>query len=252
MQNDLTGKVAIVTGDASGIGAATALLYAAHGSKVVVSDIHENAGNGVVDQIKQKGGAAIFVKADVSQPSDCEQLVQKTVEAFGKVDIAFNNAGIGGEANPIGDMSIEGWNKVIAVNLSSVFYCMKYQLQQMVKHGSGAIVNNSSILGAVGFANSAAYVSAKHGVVGLTKNAALEYSAKGIRINAVGPAFINTPLLTETGIDDATRKVLVQLHPIGRLGESNEVAELVLWLSSDQASFVTGSYYAIDGGYLAQ
>ena len=252
MEKDLTGKAVIVTGAASGIGQATALLYATHGAKVVVSDIHEQAGDKVVDQIKSAGGEAIFIKADVSNPEECEQLVAKTLEAFGGIDIAFNNAGIGGEANRIGDMSIEGWNKIIAVNLSSVFYCMKYQLLQMEKQSKGVIINNSSILGSVGFANSAGYVAAKHGVVGLTKNAALEYSSKGIRINAIGPAFINTPLLTEAGIEGDIKHALVQLHPIGRFGESNEVAELVIWLSSDKASFVTGSYYAIDGGYLAQ
>ncbi|HLL42615.1 MAG TPA: glucose 1-dehydrogenase [Segetibacter sp.] len=252
MEKDLNGKVAIVTGGASGIGQVTAKLYAALGAKVVVSDLHEQAGNEVVTQIKQKGDDAIFIKADVSKPEDCEQLVSKTIEAYGRVDIAFNNAGISGEANPIGDMSIEGWNRIIAVNLNSVFYCMKYELQQMVKQGQGAIVNNSSILGSVGFANSAGYVAAKHGIVGLTKNAALEYSSKGIRVNSIGPAFINTPLLTEAGIDENAKKALVQLHPIGRLGESSEVAELVVWLSSDKASFVTGSYYSIDGGYLSQ
>jgi NAD(P)-dependent dehydrogenase (short-subunit alcohol dehydrogenase family) len=252
MEKDLNGKIAIVTGGASGIGEATALLYAAQGAKVVVSDIHEPAGNKVVGQIREHGGEAIFIKADVSLPADCQQLVHQTVAAFGRLDISFNNAGIGGEASPIAEMSIEGWNKVIAVNLSSVFYCMKYQLEQMVKQGKGAIVNNSSILGAVGYLNSAGYVAAKHGVVGLTKNAALEYAVKGIRVNAVGPAFINTPLLTEAGIDDKVKNILIQAHPIGRLGESREVAELVVWLSSDKASFVTGSYYAVDGGYLAQ
>jgi len=253
MEKYLSGKTAIVTGSASGIGEATALLYAECGANVVVSDIHEEAGNKVVQQIQQNGGKAIFVKADVSKPEDCEQLVTKTVAAFGGLDIAFNNAGIGGESNATGDMSIEGWNKVINVNLNSVFYCMKYQLLQMQKRGSGAIVNNSSILGAVGFNNAAGYVAAKHGVIGLTKTAALEYSAKGIRINAVGPAFINTPLLSEAGMNDTIKQsVLVPLHPIGRLGESKEVAELVLWLSSDKASFVTGSYYPVDGGYLAR
>lgn len=253
MDKYLSGKTAIVTGGASGIGEATALLYAAYGANVVVSDIHEEAGNKVVEQIKQNGGNAIFVTADVSKPGECEQLANKTVATFGSIDIAFNNAGIGGESNPVGDLSIEGWNKVITVNLNSVFYCMKYQLQEMQKQGSGAIVNNSSILGSVGFVNSSAYVAAKHGVIGLTQTAALEYSAKGIRINAVGPAFINTPLLSEAGMDDNVKQsFLVPLHPIGRLGESKEVAELVIWLSSDKASFVTGSYYAVDGGYLAR
>lgn len=222
------------------------------GAKVVVSDIEEALGISVVEEIKSKGGEAVFVKADVAKPEDCENLVQRTVAEFSRLDIAFNNAGIGGESNAVGDMSIEGWNKVIAVNLSSVFYCMKYQIQQMLKNGSGAIVNNSSILGQVGFANSAAYVASKHGVVGLTKTAALEYAAKGIRMNAIGPAFIKTPLLTEAGMEEDTLQLLAGLHPIGRLGESEEVAELVTWLSSDKASFVTGAYYAVDGAYLAQ
>jgi len=227
MDKYLSGKTAIVTGGASGIGEATALLYAEYGANVVVSDIHEEPGNKVAEQIKQNGGNAIFVKADVSRPEECEQLANKAVATFGSIDIAFNNAGIGGESNLVGDMSIEGWEKVIAVNLNSVFYCMKYQLLQMQKQGSGTIVNNSSILGAVGFANSAAYVAAKHGVVGLTQTAALEYSAQGVRINAVGPAFINTPMLSEAGMDDNVKQsVLVLMHPIGRLGESKEVAEL--------------------------
>ena len=249
----LTGKTAIVTGAASGIGEAAALLYAELGANVVVSDIDETKGNTVAANIRQLGGQGLFVRTDVSHAPDCEQLVVKAVEAFGSVDIAFNNAGIGGESNAAGDMSIEGWNNVIAVNLSSVFYCMKYQLLQMEKQGKGVIVNNSSILGSVGFANACGYAAAKHGIIGLTQTAALEYSAKGIRINAVGPAFINTPLLTQGGMNDEVKQsVLVPLHPIGRLGESKEVAELVVWLSSNKASFITGSYLPVDGGYLAR
>ncbi len=244
-------KVALVTGGASGIGQAAAKLYALHGAKVVVSDLDEINGEETVKQIRRKGGEAIFLKTDVSDPAACDALIAATVKAFGSVDIAFNNAGISGESNPIGDMSIEGWKKIIAVNLDSVFYCMKYEIQQMQKQGKGAIVNMSSILGQVGFANSAGYVAAKHGVVGLTQNAALEYSAKGIRVNAVGPGFIDTPLLTHAGLDGATRQYLASQHAIGRLGTSDEVAELVIWLSSDKAGFVTGSYYAVDGGYLA-
>jgi NAD(P)-dependent dehydrogenase (short-subunit alcohol dehydrogenase family) len=252
METLFSGKVAIVTGGASGIGLASAMLYARHGAKLVISDVDEQNGNDTVGKIKDAGGEAVFVKADVSKPEDCEQLVRKTIDAFGRLDIACNNAGIGGESNPVADMSIEGWNKVIAVNLSSVFYCMKYQIPAMLQQGSGAIVNMASILGQVGFANSAGYVAAKHGVVGLTQNAAVEYSKQGIRVNAVGPGFIETPLLTHAGIEDAGKKALVQMHPIGRLGKPEEVAELVIWLSSEKASFVTGGYYAIDGAYLAQ
>ncbi|MDX5481575.1 MAG: SDR family oxidoreductase [Hymenobacteraceae bacterium] len=251
-QNQFAGKVALVTGASSGIGKSAALLYAREGAAVVVSDVQEEKGQKVVDEIVNKGGSAFFVKADVAKPEDCESLVKQAVAKYGRLDIAFNNAGISGEVKPVGEMSIDGWNKVISVNLSSVFYCMKYQVQQMLRNGGGAIVNNSSILGQVGFANSAAYVAAKHGVVGLTKNAALEYSAQGIRVNAVGPAFIRTPLLTDAGMNEDTLQQLSRMHPIGRLGEPEEVAELVLWLSSDKASFVTGSYYAVDGAYLAQ
>lgn len=246
----LKSKVAVVTGAGSGIGKAVAELYAELGAKVVVSDINEAHGEEVVSQIKANGGDALFIKADVSDAAACEALVAGAVKQYGSLDIAVNNAGIGGEANLAGDMSINGWDKVIAVNLSSVFYCMKYELQQMLKQGKGAIVNMASILGQVGFATASGYVAAKHGVVGLTQNAAIEYAAKGIRINAVGPAFINTPLLDN--MDAATKQMLVSLHPIGRLGEANEVAELVVWLNSDKASFVTGSYYPVDGGYLAR
>ena len=250
MEKLLQGQTAIVTGGGSGIGAATSILYAQHGANVVVSDLNEKGGNEIVSKIKNEGGKAVFIKADVSKPAECENLVQQALKNFSRLDIAFNNAGIGGEQNTVADMSVEGWLKVIDVNLNSVFYCTKYEIAAMIKNGKGAIVNMSSILGQVGFANSAAYVAAKHGVVGLTQNAAVEFSSKGIRINAVGPAFINTPLLS--ALDDQMKKMLVTMHPIGRLGKAEEVAELVIWLSSDKASFVTGSYYAIDGAYLAQ
>jgi len=190
------------------------------------------------------------VKTDVSRPVECENLVQQTLKNFNRLDIAFNNAGIGGEQNTVADMSMEGWHKIIDVNLNSVFYCMKYQLAAMLRNNKESIVNMSSILGQVGFANTAGYVAAKHGVVGLTRTAALEFSSKAIRINAIGPAFIHTPLLS--ALDDSMMQLLVKMHPIGRLGNAEEVAEMVVWLSSDKASFVTGSYYAIDGGYLAQ
>lgn len=250
MSKLLTEKVALVTGAGSGIGREAALLYAKNGAHVIVSDMNEAGGLETVDKIKAVGGDARFIKADVSSPEENERLVAKTLEAYKVLDIACNNAGIGGESNPVGDMSIEGWKKVIDINLNGVFYGMHYQIPAMLTQGKGAIVNIASILGQVGFMNSSAYVAAKHGVVGLTKNAALEYSAKGIRINSVGPAFIKTPLLNQ--LDEVTMNMLVSLHPIGRLGDPKEVAELIVWLSSDKASFVTGSYYAIDGGYLSQ
>jgi NAD(P)-dependent dehydrogenase (short-subunit alcohol dehydrogenase family) len=245
------GKVALVTGGSSGIGQAACHLYAREGAKVVVSDIDQERGDETVRAIQENHGDAIFVRADVSKPEDCQAMVTTTLEKYGRLDIAFNNAGIGGEANLTADYSVDGWQKVIAINLSSVFYCMKYEIPVMLQNG-GAIVNMASILGRVAFQNSPAYVAAKHGVVGLSKNAAVEYAKQGLRINAVGPGFIRTPLISGLEEDTQIHDHLISLHPIGRLGESEEVAELVIWLSSDKASFVTGAYYAIDGGYLAQ
>jgi NAD(P)-dependent dehydrogenase (short-subunit alcohol dehydrogenase family) len=246
------GKVALVTGGSSGIGQAACYLYAREGAKVVVSDIDEQRGDETVRAIEDKGTEAMFVRADVSKPDECEAMVGAALEKYGRLDIAFNNAGIGGEANLTADYSIEGWQKVVAINLSSVFYCMKYEIPAMLQSSGGAIVNMASILGRVAFQNSPAYVAAKHGVVGLTKTAAVEYAKQGLRINAVGPGFISTPLISGLEEDRKTRDLLISLHPVGRLGEPEEVAELVLWLSSEKASFVTGAYYAIDGGYLAQ
>ncbi|MFD2571179.1 SDR family NAD(P)-dependent oxidoreductase [Spirosoma soli] len=250
MEHSLAGKTALVTGAASGIGKAIALLYAQHGANVLVSDIDAEKGQVVVEQIKGMDVQSHFVLADVGDPAECQRLVHDVVNRYGRLDIACNNAGIGGELNTVADYSLEGWQKIININLNSVFYCLKYQLAQMVKQGHGAIVNMASILGQVGTPNSPGYVAAKHAVVGLTQTAALENASKGIRINAVGPAYIDTPLLTALPYE--ARQQLINLHPIGRLGKAEEVAELVLWLSSDKASFVTGSYYPIDGGYLAQ
>jgi NAD(P)-dependent dehydrogenase (short-subunit alcohol dehydrogenase family) len=245
----LENKVALITGAGSGIGRAAALLFAREGAKVVVSDIQEEHGNAVADEIKQAGGAAIFVKADTSSPEDNKALVEQTLAKWGALHIAVNNAGIGGPLAPLSEYPLDGWQKVIDINLSGVFYGMRYQLPAMAKEG-GSIINVASILGQAGTKNSPAYVAAKHGVVGLTKAAALENGEKRIRINAIGPGYIKTPLLNV--LDDATLNALAGLHPIGRLGESEEVAELLVWLGSDKSSFVTGSYYPIDGGYLAQ
>lgn len=243
-------KTVLVTGAASGIGKATAILFAKQGAKVIVSDIQEAEGELVAAGIRSTGGNATFFKADVSLPQDMQALVNFAVSTYGRIDIAVNNAGIGGEMNPVADMSIEGWQKVTAVNLNSVFYGIKYQLWAMLKNGGGSIVNVSSILGSVGFAGAAGYTAAKHGVIGLTQTAALEYAAQNIRINAVGPGFIDTPLLN--GLTPEMKQQVIALHPIGRLGTSEEVAELIVWLGSDKAAFVTGSYYPVDGGYLAR
>ncbi|MBW8358265.1 MAG: SDR family oxidoreductase [Weeksellaceae bacterium] len=247
----LENKVAVITGAGSGIGKATALLFAKEGAKVVVSDINVENGQKVVDEIKNSGGEAIFVKADSSSPEDNERLVAETVKAFGKLDVAVNNAGIGGEINKAGDMSIEGWKKVIDINLSGVFYGVKYQAPEMVKNGGGSIINIASILGQAGFATSSGYVAAKHGVVGLTKSAAWEYAKDKVRINAVGPGFVYSGMVNEEAMGREALDFLETKHAFGRLGTPEEIAAMLLFLASDGASFVTGSYYPVDGGYLA-
>jgi NAD(P)-dependent dehydrogenase (short-subunit alcohol dehydrogenase family) len=247
----LENKVAIVTGGGSGIGKAISLLYSSEGAKVVVTDVDEKGGNETVTAIKAKGGDAVFIKADTSKPDDSKKSVEQAVKQFGALHIAVNNAGIGGPIRPVGEYPIDGWDRVISINLSGVFYGMRYQIPAMLASGGGSIVNMASILGKVATAGSPAYVAAKHGVIGLTEAAAVEYAKQNIRVNSIGPGYIVTPLLTKT-LDDATMKVLAGLHPMGRLGSAEEVAELALWLSSDKASFVTGSYYNVDGGYLAQ
>jgi len=244
-------KVAIITGAGSGIGRAIALLYAAEGARIIVSDIVEKGGNETVSEIKANGGEAVFVRADTSKPDDCKNVVDQAIHQFGGLHIAVNNAGIGGPLKPVGEYPIDGWDKVISINLSGVFYGLRFQIPAMLSSGGGSIVNMASILGKVGTRHSSAYVSAKHGIIGLTETAALEYADKKIRVNAIGPGYILTPLLTNS-LDAAVLKALEGLHPMGRLGTSEEVAELALWLNSEKASFVTGSYYNVDGGYLAQ
>lgn len=246
----LENKVAIITGAGSGIGRAIAILYASEGAKTVVSDIDQEGGKETLALIKNKGGDAVFIQADTSVPSEHKKLVDQTMQQFGCLHIVVNNAGIGGPLNTVADYPIDGWDRVIAINLSGVFYGMHYQIPAMIKSGGGSIVNMASILGKVGIKGSPAYVAAKHGVIGLTEAAALEYAGSGIRINAIGPGYIKTPLLNI--LDEATLSQLKGLHPMGRLGKPEEVAELSLWLNSEKASFVTGSYYNVDGGYLAQ
>ena len=247
-----SGKIAVVTGGSSGIGLATAQAFATVGTKVVIADIED--GTKAVEGIKKAGGDAVFVRTDVSKSSDIRALVRTTLETYGQLDFAVNNAGIGGPAATTGNYAEQDWNRVIGINLTGVWLCMKYELEQMLKQGHGVIVNMASILGWVGFANSPAYVAAKHGVLGLTKTAAIEYAAKNIRINAVCPAFIETPLLEKAGITEGSDvyNAIASMHPMKRLGKPEEVADLVLWLCSEGASFVTGSAYLVDGGYVAQ
>jgi NAD(P)-dependent dehydrogenase (short-subunit alcohol dehydrogenase family) len=205
----------------------------------------------VTEAIEGMGGVATFVSVDVSKPDQVEKMVAQAVATYGGLHVAVNNAGIGGAQAPTGEYPIDSWHQVISTNLDGVFYGMRYEIPAMLETGGGSIVNIASILGSVGFGNAPAYVAAKHGVVGLTKNAAIEYSAKGIRVNSVGPGFISTPLL-EKNLDEATLQAIATMHPIQRLGTSQEVAELVAFLGSDAAAFCTGGYYLVDGAYTAQ
>lgn len=248
----LNNKIVLITGASSGIGRATALICAREGAKIVVSDINAAAGEETAVLVRSQGADAIFVAADVGIPEHAKVLVERAVAHFGRLDIACNNAGIGGPTAATADYPLDGWAEVININLSGVFYGMRQQIAAMLKTGGGAIVNVASVLGAVAFARSPAYTAAKHGVVGLTQAAALEYGAQGIRINAVGPGFIHTAMVSKLEQDAAVNAMLVAAHPIGRLGRAEEVAELIAWLASDRASFVTGSYYPVDGGYLAR
>jgi NAD(P)-dependent dehydrogenase (short-subunit alcohol dehydrogenase family) len=247
----LEGKIALITGAGSGIGEATALLFSREGATVVLSDLDKTGGERVLSAIHLSGGKGRFVQADTALAADSERCVVEAVKFYGKLDIAVNNAGIGGPAELTGNYPLEGWKQVMDVNLNGVFNGMRYQIPAMLASAGGSIVNMASILAQVGFAAASAYVAAKHGVVGLTRNAALEYGAQGIRVNSVGPGFIRTPLLTKH-LTEEQLAGLAALHPMGRLGKPEEVAELVLWLASDRASFVTGAYYAVDGGYLTR
>lgn len=259
-QGDMRGKVALITGAASGIGLATALAFARAGARVALTDVRaeqvETAARDVAAAARETGGDAIGIRADVAIADDVRAMVARTVEAFGGLDYAVNNAGIEGALAPTVDHPDEMWDRVLAVNLTGVFLCMKHEIPALRRRGGGAIVNNASILGLAGFANAPAYTAAKHGVVGLTKCTAQEVATENIRVNAVCPGFIETPMVMERGVhassDRATYDQLAALHPMRRLGKAEEIATAILWLCSDGASFVTGTHLVVDGGYLSR
>lgn len=247
----LEGKVAVVTGAGSGIGEDCARLFAERGASVVVADLNEDAARQVAESIKSQGGAATSCFVDVASPDSQQAMVDTALNTYGALHIGVNNAGIGGEQGKVADLSFEGWRKVLSINLDGVFLSMKVEIPAMMQSGGGAIVNMASILGSVAFPNVAGYVAAKHGVVGLTKAGALDYAKDGIRVNAVGPGFIDTPLV-RNGLPPEAIPMLEGMHPIGRLGQVREVSELVAFLVSDAASNITGSYHVVDGGYTSQ
>src|SRR5256886_9070976 len=253
MSGQLNGKVALITGGASGLGRATALTFAREGAKLIIADMNEEGGQQTVHMITEQGGVAIFVLTDVTQATAVEALISKAVETYGRLDCAHNNAGISGGGRALtAEYPEETWHQVIAVNLTGVWLCMKYEIPQMLPQGGGAIVNTASVAGLIGGRGLAAYVASKHGVVGLTKTAALEYARQGIRVNCVCPGVIHTPM-TERGLSDPERRArIIATEPIGRVGTPEEIAEAVVWLCSDAASFVTGHTMTVDGGYVAQ
>lgn len=250
----LENRTVLITGGLSGIGKACAIAAAKEGANIAVVDMKSANSDKAMEEIRKENPKAIYIECDVSDFKQVQTTIEKVVSTFGTLDVALNNAGIGGEANKVGDMTEQAWLKVIGVNLNGVFNGMKHELTQMAKQKKGVIVNISSILGKVGFATSSHYVAAKHGVIGLTQTAALEYAEQGIRINAICPGFIETPLLTNAGISDNTeaKQQILNMHPMNRLGTSEEIANGFIFLASDDSSFVSGTALEIDGGYLAQ
>jgi NAD(P)-dependent dehydrogenase (short-subunit alcohol dehydrogenase family) len=247
----MKGKVALVTGAGSGIGRVASLLFAEKGARVAVVDLDPAGAAETVAQVVQQKGEAIRIEADVSKTDQVQAMVRRTVEAFGRLDFAFNNAGVEGGLVPLDQYTEERWERTLAVNLTGVWLCMKYEIPEMLKTGGGAIVNASSAAGVIGVANHYAYVASKHGVVGITKSAALEFGAQGIRVNCVCPGMIDTPM-TERFLPEGARPILEEGHALKRFGTAREVAECVIWLCSDAASFVTGHAMLVDGGITAQ
>lgn len=251
MTKQMEGKVALVTGGSSGIGQAAALAFAKEGAKVIIANRTQTTGEAVVQAIEQAEGEASWIKADISQAGQVEAMLRKTIDTYGRLDYAFNNAGSGGKGGWTAEIEEEDWDQTINGYLKSVWLCMKYEIREMLKLGSGAIVNNSSVDGMRAFPWDPAYSAAKHGVIGLTKSAAMQYAGKGIRINAVCPGWIRTPPVESMLEHDPEAEARMILHqPIGRLGNAEEVAEAVVWLCSDRASLVVGTAMAVDGGYL--
>jgi NAD(P)-dependent dehydrogenase (short-subunit alcohol dehydrogenase family) len=248
------GKTVFITGGLSGIGKACAVAAAKEGANVAIADIKSIDFDSAMPDVQSENDRAIFIECDVTKMDQVKQAVDRAVNTFGSIDIALNNAGIPGESNRIADMTEDEWNTVIHVNLTSVFNCMKQELIQMSLQKKGVVINMSSVLGKVGFSGFAGYVAAKHGILGLTKTAALEYAHEGIRVNAISPGFVNTPLLTKGGLNDneKIKNQIIDLHPLKRLGKAEEVACAFLFLASPESSFITGTTLEIDGGYLAQ
>ena len=253
MAEQLKGKVALVTGAGSGIGRATALAFAREGARVVASDVNSEGGVETVSKIKKAGGESIFVHADVSHSAEVETLIDTAVEAYGRLDCAHNNAGIAGVSVPTHEYPEDVWDRIVDINLKGVWLCQKYEIVQMLKQGGGTIVNTASVAGLIADGAGAGYIASKHGVVGLTRKAALEYAQAGIRVNAVCPGVIRTPMMDLVFARNPEKEPQIEAaHPVGRLGEPEEVAETVVWLCSDAASFVTGHAMVVDGGYVAQ
>jgi NAD(P)-dependent dehydrogenase (short-subunit alcohol dehydrogenase family) len=248
----LQGKVTLVTGAGGGIGRATALVLASEGARVLVSDISTRRGTETAELVRAAGGEAEFLKADVTRAADCEALVAAAVQHWGRLDGAHNNAGISGQIVSVAEDTEENWDRTLAVDLKGVWLCMKYQILQMLKQGGGSIVNTASTAGLLGTVRMAAYAAAKHGVVGLTKTAALEYARSNIRINAVCPGVIGTPPILQWMEDPKRKDALLGQEPIGRAGTPEEIGNAVAWLFSDAASFVTGAAFPVDGGLTAQ